>query len=131
LSVKGSINLIESTGDSYSKWNWGNPKSAPTYGHAYTEYGSHLKPQSLINRASNKGFQIGQWLDQTSVSKFISGVAKNGPGVYDEVLPSNVSGRSFLGDGTELSTDMARIVVGKDGSITTAFPYNSEYPTMK
>jgi hypothetical protein len=58
---------------------------------------------------------------------FIANVAKKGPGVHNIRLPSGM-GRSFLADGTELSTDMARIVVKGDGSIRTAFPFSSAHP---
>ena len=37
-------------------------------------------------------------------------------------------GRSFLADGSELTTDMARIVVKPDGAVRTAFPFSSAHP---
>lgn len=56
---------------------------------------------------------------------FLANVAKKGEGVYDVMLPADIKGRSFLPDGTEVTTDMARVIVKPDRSIRTAFPYNS------
>ena len=47
----------------------------------------------------------------------------------DVSLPTDIKARSFLPDGTELTTDMTRVVVKQDGSIRTTFPYNSMHKT--
>ena len=54
-----------------------------------------------------------------------AGVAKGGPGGYDIKLPDGVSARSFLPNGTKLIADMAGIAVKQNGSVRTAFFYNS------
>ncbi|MGC5340402.1 RHS repeat domain-containing protein, partial [Escherichia coli] len=46
-----------------SDFKWGNPKSKPTYGHTFSEHGQKMKPNQLIDRARNKGHQVGQYLD--------------------------------------------------------------------
>ena len=45
------------------------------------------------------------------------------------MLSSDIKARSILPDGTELVPDKARIVMNTDGSIKTAYPYNSNYLT--
>ena len=112
---------------------WGNPKSTPTYGQTIYEHGQRKTPQQLIGRANGKNnkTQVGQWLDDQQAADFLADFAINnteGPGVYDVELPSEIKGRSFMPDGTELDVNMARIIIDWDGSIKTAFPYNSSYP---
>jgi len=120
---KGLQDLIETD----AKFKWGNPKSGPTYGHTFLDHTQRLKPQQLIDRATAKGHQIGQWLDDNAAAQFIADVAQKGPGTYDVPVPARM-GRSFLPNGTELQPDMARVVVKPDGSVRTAFPYNSAHP---
>ena len=79
----------------------------------------------LIDRARSLGHQVGQWLDDQNAADFLAEIAQRGEGVYDVHLPSNVRGRSFLPNGTEVFADMARVVVKADGSIRTAFPFSS------
>ncbi|HAH0866480.1 TPA: hypothetical protein GFY00_08915 [Escherichia coli] len=83
-------------------FKWGNPKSKPTYGHTFSEHGQKMKPSQLIDRARNKGHQVGQYLDDNSAADFIASVAKKGPGVHDVPLPTNIKGRGYLPDGTEV-----------------------------
>jgi hypothetical protein len=109
------------------KFKWGNPKSGPTYGHTFDDHGKKLKPSQLSDRARAKGHQIGQWTDDKAAADFIAEVAKKGPGVHEAPLPAGM-GRSFMGDGKELATDMARVVVKPDGAVRTAFPYSSAHP---
>jgi len=120
---KGLQDLMETD----AKFKWGNPKSGPTYGHTFLDHTQRLKPQQLIDRATAKGHQIGQWLDDKAAADFIADVAQKGPGTYDVPVPARM-GRSFLPNGTELRPDMARVVVKPDGSVRTAFPYNSAHP---
>ena len=107
---------------------WGNPKSRPTYGHTFLDHTSALTKEQLADRARDLGHQVGQWTDDTAAARFLAEqVAKKGPGTHDVTIPQGL-GRSFLGDGTALTTDMARIVVKPDGTIRTAFPFNSFNP---
>ncbi|OAB35930.1 hypothetical protein PGLA_21105 [Paenibacillus glacialis] len=115
--------------DLYSNWKWDVPKSLPTYGHAYSKHGSHIPDAKLKARAINDKVQIGRWDNQKDAAKLISEVAKQGPGVYDIELPSNVGGTSFLKTGEKVPADRAIIVVREDNSITSAYPYNSSHPT--
>lgn len=118
-------------GDSKSKLKWGNPKSTPTYGHTFSEHGQKQTAQQLIDRAN--GFenphQVGQWLDNQQAADFLADAAKKGEGAFDVKLPSDIKARVFLPDGTEVTPDMAKIVLKPDGSIRTAYPYSSLYPT--
>ncbi len=110
------------------RFKWGNSKSKPTYGHTFIDHGQKLKPQQMIDRARAKGHQTGQYLDDQSAAEFIADVAQKGPGVHDVVLPENIRARGYLPDGTEVSSDMARVVVKPDGSVRTSFPFNSSHP---
>jgi hypothetical protein len=104
---------------------WGNPKSKPTYGHTFSQHGQKQTSTQLTDRARNLEHQVGQWLDDQKAAVFLANVAKKGEGVYDVMLPADIKGRRFLPDGTEVTTDMARVIVKPDRSIRTAFPYNS------
>ena len=84
-----------------------------------------MKPSQLIDRARNKGHQVGQYLDDNSAADFIASIAKKGPGVHDVPLPTSIKSRGYLPDGKEIVPDMARIVVKPDGSVRTSFPFNS------
>ncbi|GED58708.1 hypothetical protein ABER61_22430 [Brevibacillus formosus] len=77
------------------------------------------------------GHQIDKFLDNQSTADFLADVSKNGSGVYDLPLPSHIKGRASLPDGTELTLDRFKVVIKEDGSIKTAYPYNSDYPTSK
>ena len=107
---------------------WGNPKSKPTYGHTFSEHGQKMKPNQLIDRARNKGHQVGQYLDDNAAADFIASVAKKGEGVHDVSLPTNIKGRGYLPNGTEIVPEMARVIVKSDGSVRTSFPFNSSHP---
>nr|WP_242466809.1 polymorphic toxin-type HINT domain-containing protein [Brevibacillus brevis] len=113
------------------KWKWGNSKSGPTYGHTFDEHGQKVTDRQLADRARGMGHQIGKFLDNQSTADFLADVAKEGSGVYDLALPSHIKGRAFLPDGTELTPDRFKVVIKEDGSIKTAYPYNSGYPTSK
>ena len=118
-------------GGNNSKLKWGNPKSIPTYGHTFLEHGQKQTAQQLIGRAN--GFknphQVGQWLDNQQAADFLANVVKGREGNIDVKLPSNIKARVFLPNGTEVIPDMAKIILKPDGSIRTAYPYNSSYPT--
>lgn len=91
-----------------------------------------MKPSQLIDRARNKGHQIGQWLDDVEAAKFMEKIAKErGGGAHTVDLPEGLKGRSFLADGTELPTDKAIIVVYDTGGINSGYPINSKFPTTK
>ncbi|CAH1228462.1 hypothetical protein PAECIP111890_06279 [Paenibacillus sp. JJ-223] len=113
------------------KWKWGNPASRPTYGHSFLDHGKKVTDRQLIDRARTEGHQIGKWLDDQVAADFVAEIAKRGPGAHYVDLPSNVKGRCFLPDGTEIVPDRAIVVVKKDGSLTTCYPYSSMYPTTK
>jgi hypothetical protein len=115
-----------SSTESLGELKWGNPLSKPTYGHTFLDHTSKLSPTQLTDRARSLGHQVGQWTDDKAAAAFIADVAKRGPGVHDVPLPKGW-GRSFLADGTDLTTDMARVVVKSNGAVRTAFPYNSAY----
>ncbi|ADO71749.1 hypothetical protein [Stigmatella aurantiaca] len=106
---------------------WGNPLSRPAYGHTFLDHTSKPSSTRLADKARSLGHQIGQWTDDQAAAAFIANVAKRGPGVHDVPLPTGL-GRSFLADGSELATDMARVVVKSNGAVRTAFPYNSAHP---
>jgi len=109
------------------EFKWDNPLSRPTYGHTFLDHTSKLSPTQLADRARSLGHQVGQWTDDKAAATFIADIAKRGPGVHDVPLPKGL-GRSFLAGGTELTTDMARVVVKSNGAVRTAFPYNSAHP---
>jgi len=106
---------------------WGDPKSTPTYGHTFLDHGSKMTPEQLVDRARGLGHQVGQWTDDDEAARFIAEVARRGPGIHDVPLPPGL-GRTFLADGTELATDMARVVVKPNGAVRTAFPFSSAHP---
>ncbi|MCP4200816.1 MAG: hypothetical protein GY769_02630 [bacterium] len=106
---------------------WGDPTSKVTYGHTFLEHSSKLSPRRLIDRARDLGTQVGKWADDKKAADFIAGVAKRGPGVHDVPLPKGIAGSSFLGDGTRLVPDMARVVVKPSGAVKTAFPFHSAF----
>jgi len=68
-------------------------------------------------------------LDNQQAADFLADAAKKGEGAFDVKLPSDIKARVFLPDGTEVTPDMAKIVLKPDGSIRTAYPYSSLYPT--
>ena len=120
-------------GGSGTKLKWGNPKSKNTYGHTFIKHGKKVKTTQLIDRANgfNNPHQVGQWLDDQQAADFLSEVVGGGgkEGVFDVLLPSDIKARSIMPDGTELIPDRAKIVMYPNGSIETAYPYNSNYPT--
>jgi hypothetical protein len=117
----------DGSGGRPGEFKWGNPLSRPTYGHTFLDHTSTLSSTRLADRARSLGHQVGQWTEDRAAATFIADVAKRGPGVHDVPLPAGL-GRSILADGTELAADMARIVVKANGTVRTAFPYNSVYP---
>lgn len=140
VSAEGTITLMlaptavamaamgpDGSGGEPGEFKWGNPLSRPTYGHTFLDHTSKLSPTQLADRARSLGHQVGQWTDDKAAADFIADVAKRGAGVHDVPLPRGL-GRSFLPDGTELTTDMARVVVKSNGTVRTAFPYNSAHP---
>ena len=108
-----------------NNFKWGNPASTPTYGHAFTKHGSKVKSQQLIDRARALDHQVGRWLDDKKAADFLAEIAKKGPGVHEVPLPQGFPAESFLGNGTKLIPDKARVIVRSDGSIKTAYPFDS------
>ena len=53
-----------------------------------------------------------------------------GRDVYDVLLPSGVSARVILPDGTEAAADMVKVVVNPGGSIRTSYPFSSAASTI-
>ena len=90
-----------------------------------------LTLQQLIDRAN--GFenphQVGQWLDDQQAADFLSNVVKDREGIFDVPLPSDISARVVLSGGTTVTPDMVWIIMKPDGSIRTAYPYSSLFPT--
>jgi RHS repeat-associated protein len=133
VSLVYGVNAIDAATELYTlatrgpNLRWGNPASRPTYGHTFLRHGSRLRPSQLIDRARTEGHQIGQWTDELEAANLIADVARRGPGVYDVAIRSGL-GRSFLGDGTQLVADMARVVVRPNGAVSTAFPFSSLHP---
>jgi|GEM_PF-2419440 len=109
---------------------WGNPKSNKTYGHTFLQHGQKKTVEQLKDRARDAKHQIGQWLDDKQAADYLSEIAKGREGILDIVLPDNIAGRSVLPDGTVVDVDKAIVVMKSDGSIKTAYPYNSAYPTQ-
>jgi hypothetical protein len=108
-------------------FKWGNPRSRPTYGHTFLDHTGKLKSTQLVDRARALGHQVGQWTDDELAARLIADVAKRGPGTHEVGIAAGI-GRAFMPDGTELVTDMARVVVKPDGSVRTAFPFSSLHP---
>jgi len=108
---------------------FGNPKSKPTYGHTFLDHGQDLRPSQIADRARSQGHQIGQYLDDQAAADFIGDIAQQGPGVYDVPLPGKLPTRVILPDGTEVIADRARVIVKRDGSVRTSYPFNIGYPS--
>jgi hypothetical protein len=110
---------------------WDNPKSIPTFGHAFTRHGKKIKAASLADRAAAEGVQIGQFLDEEVAAAHIANIAQTrGQGTYDISLPPGLRTRVMLPTRVEVPADMMRVVVNADGLITTSFPYSSQHPTQ-
>ncbi len=111
-----------------AKFKWGNPKSGPTYGHTFLDHTQRLRPSQLVDRARALDHQVGQWLNDQTAAEFIADVAQKGPGAHDVPLPARM-GRSFLKmvQNCRRTTKLG-VVVTPDGSVRTAFPYNSAHP---
>lgn len=89
-----------------------------------------MKPNQLTDRAKNLEHQVGQYLNDQKAADFIANVAQTkGPGTWNVPLPAGITSRSFLEDGTELVTDVARVAVKPDGAVRTSFPFSSLFPT--
>jgi hypothetical protein len=121
--------VSEASKNDSSTFKWGNPRSKPTYGHTFLDHGSKVKDFQLIDRARSLEHQVGNWSNDKVAADFLEEIAKRGAGTYDVPLPNSVQGKTFLPTGVELKPDMARVVVKPDGTIRTAFPYSSNYPT--
>ncbi len=74
------------------------------------------------------GHQIGQWIDDQAAAEFIAEVVlEKGPGLHHVDLPASIAARSILADGTELLVDKTFVRVRGNGSVVTAWPYNSQF----
>ena len=108
---------------------WGNPRSRPTFGHTFSQHGQRVRPSQLQDRARGLGHQVGGFTDDAAAAQRIADVARNrGPGVHDVPL-DGVGARGYLPDGTAVQPDMMRVVVKDDGSVRTAFPFDSAHGT--
>ena len=107
-----------------------NTKRTKLFGHTFGgrkhHHGQKMKTDLLKSRAAREQKQIGQFLDDQAAAPHILEAAKKGPGVHNAPLPEGVPGRAFLPDGSEISVDSFRTVVKPDGSVRTAFPFNSQ-----
>ncbi len=122
----------------WGAFGWGkgpkaiDPKSTNQFGHTFGgrkyHHGQKMKESLLKVRAKTKNKQVGQFLDDAAAAPHILDVAKKGPGIHDVPIPNGVSARAFLHDGTEVLVDSLRVIVRPDGSIRTAYPFNSAYP---
>jgi RHS repeat-associated protein len=109
---------------------WGNPASAPTYGHTFKDHTSKLKEFQLQDRARNLKHQVGHWSDDKTAAKFIADVALRGPGVHEVPIPESM-GNSYLPTGDKIAVDTGIIVVKRDGSVRTAYPASSKHPRSR
>lgn len=114
-----------------SGFKWGNPKSTPTYGHTFSQHGQKQTLQQLIDRANgfDNPHQVGQWLNDQQAADFLADAVKNKGGSFDISLPSDINTRVVLPDGTTVKTDMVSVIMKPDGSIRTAYPFSSLFPT--
>jgi len=109
--------------------DWGNPENKTIYGNTFLEYGSHHQIKDLMIKAKANKQQFGQWTNDQLAADFIAGIAqKRGVGTHDVTLPNDLPRRLFLATGIQDRADMARVVVNSDGSIQTAYPFNSHHP---
>ena len=109
--------------------DWGNLGSEVTYGNAFSEHGSHHQIKDLMIKAKANKQQFGQWINDQQAADFIAEIAqKRGVGTYDVTLPNDLPRRLFLATGIQDRADMARIIVKEDGSVQTAYPFNSHHP---
>jgi len=110
-------------------FDWGNPESEVTYGNTFIEYGSHHQVKDLMTKARTNKQQHGQWSDDQQAANFIAEIAqKRGTGIHDVSLPNDLPRRLFLANGIQDRADMARVIVNPDGSVQTAYPFNSHHP---
>jgi len=110
-------------------FDWGNPESEATYGTTFKEHGSHHQIKDLMIKAKASKQQFGQWSDDQLAANFIAEIAqKRGTGIHDVSLPNDLPRRLFLATGIQERADMARVIVNPDGSVQTAYPFNSHHP---
>nr|WP_305121013.1 RHS repeat-associated core domain-containing protein [Saccharibacillus sp. JS10] len=110
---------------------WGNPKSTPTYGHTFSDHGQTQSSSQLYNRSRSKGTQQGRWWNDQEAADFITPIAKQGYGIYNVPVPSSMNARTFFGNNRYIDADRAIIAVRADGSVRTAYPFNSNYRSNK
>jgi len=71
-----------------------------------------------------------QWTNGRQAVGYIAKIAQEkGTGTHDVPLPSNSSSRVFLASGIQVKADMARVIVNPDGSVKTAYSFNSKHKT--
>lgn len=114
--------------------NWGDPYSQPTFKHAFLHqhgHGQRLEDKRMIDRARGDGVQIGRYHDDELAAAYAGAISKQGPGIYDVMLPKGLGADAALPDGKIVAGDMMRVVVNERGKINTSCPFNSRYPTRK
>ena len=108
---------------------WTNLESKHTYGWTFIEHGSHLQIKDLMIKAKASKQQFGQWTNDQQAADFIAEIAqKRGVGTHIVSLPNDLPRRLFLATGIQDRADMARVIVNPDGSVQTAYPFNSHHP---
>ena len=83
----------------------------------------------MIDRARGDGVQIGRYRDDQLAAAYSGAISKQGPGIYDVMLPRGLEAVVALPDGKITFGDMMRVVVGNKGEIHSTYPFNSRYST--
>ncbi|WP_009964809.1 hypothetical protein [Verrucomicrobium spinosum] len=112
--------------------NWRDPHSEPTFKHAFSDkhgHGQGLEDKRMIDRARGEGVQIGRYRDDQLAAAYAGAISKQGPGIYDVMLPRGLEAVVALPDGKITFGDMMRVVVGNKGEIHSTYPFNSRYST--
>ncbi|WP_265592698.1 hypothetical protein [Verrucomicrobium sp. BvORR034] len=112
--------------------NWRDPYSEPTFKHAFSDkhgHGQGLEDKRMIDRARNKGVQIGRYSDDRLAAAYAGAISKQGAGLYDVMLPKGLEADVALPNGKIIFGDMMRVVVGLDGKIDSSYPFSSRHTT--
>ena len=112
--------LPDGTNPAATGLNW-NSASRPTFGHTFSEHGASRSTESLTDRARGTGNPQGQWLDDQAAANHLRVNYDATPGAR-EIAIANGIGQVIRPDGTVVAATRARVVVGPNGTIRSAFP---------
>jgi len=129
LKLEDSVCIAPKNEELSKIFDWSNPKSETTYGNTFIDHGEHFEISKLMIKAKNSGHQLGQWTNDQLAADFIAEIAqKRDVGTHNVTLPNDLPRRLFLATGIQDQADMARVIVNPDGSVQTAYPFNSHHP---